>query len=61
MNNEAAMTKSKANTLKTVYCPNCHLSTRANSDRCLHCGKAMLSLVTARGSAAAPAAGRERS
>jgi hypothetical protein len=25
--------------LRTMYCPHCHLATRANSERCLHCGK----------------------
>jgi predicted amidophosphoribosyltransferase len=25
--------------LRTVYCPNCHLATPANRERCLHCGK----------------------
>jgi hypothetical protein len=25
--------------LRTIYCPNCYLSTRAGVERCLHCGK----------------------
>ena len=33
------MPKSPNNPLRTVYCPHCHLATRANSVRCLHCGK----------------------
>lgn len=24
--------------LRTVYCPHCHLATRADCERCLHCG-----------------------
>jgi len=29
--------------LEEVYCPNCHLSTRADKEYCLHCGKLIVS------------------
>ena len=25
--------------IQMLYCPHCHLATRANSERCLHCGR----------------------
>lgn len=25
--------------IREVYCPHCHLATRASSERCLHCGQ----------------------
>ena len=28
--------------IREVYCPHCHLATRASSERCLHCGRTML-------------------
>jgi len=34
--------KASPRPIRTVYCPNCHLSTRAASERCLHCGRALL-------------------
>lgn len=35
----AMMTRSSDLEIKTVYCPHCHLATRANCNRCLHCEK----------------------
>jgi hypothetical protein len=37
--NQAMTPHSLTTPLRTVYCPHCHLATRANSERCLNCGK----------------------
>jgi hypothetical protein len=34
-------TKTSVPGCRTVYCPHCHLATRADRGRCLHCGKAV--------------------
>jgi hypothetical protein len=34
--------------IRTVYCPHCNLSTRANSERCLHCGTKLPQAQTGR-------------
>lgn len=39
MKNELNRPATPTGGLRMVYCPNCYLSTRASSERCLHCGK----------------------
>ena len=61
MNNEARMPKSMTNTPDTLYCPNCHIATRTNCERCLHCGKPLRTEAQTRALTATLTTGRERS